>query len=340
MNYQDSQLTFIKQGIQSVPFFSNLSEEELYHIIFSLKTKAYLKHTVFQQPGDAANVLYFLQKGCIEVFTFSEGREFVLERLYRGSVINYHTFFQEDYAGEVFLRFSTSSVLKELSLTSMNELCGMFPKLKKAFESFKLSTFKAGKQLPLDYIMVLPQLVMANLYNKTTQQLCEERKSEIDKKIKDEEHRSGWRMNEQERRKYMLEVCITKEEKKDKFLSYIRLENIFKNLALKRFIKIKQEKSEMTIGQMVELMIKKNQEKEAKRRRKIKKKIERCFQVPQGLIKLDEKEKEDPLFNRVLFQFKRIQKILTSHTQAIDSLEKNMELLTSKAQAHADRLGG
>lgn len=58
----------------------------------------------------------------------------------------------------------------------------------------------------------------------------------------------------------MLEVCITKEDKKDKFLAYIRLENIFKNLALKRFIKIKQEKSEMTIGQMVELMIKKNQE--------------------------------------------------------------------------------
>lgn len=77
----------------------------------------------FQKPGDAANVMYFLQKGCIEVFTYSEGREFVLERLYRGSVINYHTFFQEDYAGEVHFRFAQHSILKELELTKINELC-------------------------------------------------------------------------------------------------------------------------------------------------------------------------------------------------------------------------
>lgn len=56
-------------------------------------------------------------------------------------------------------------------------------------------------------------------------------------------------------------------------------------------------------------------------------------------IKLDEKEKEDVLYNRVHYEFNRVQKILTSHTQAIDSLEKNLETLTSKADASAERLG-
>lgn len=256
--YSDSQLKFIKQGIQSVPFFSNLDEECLYHIIFSLKTKQYMRNVNFQKPGDAANVMYFLQSGSIEVFTYSEGREFVLERLFRGSVINYHTFFQEEYAGEVHLRFAQSSVLKELSLERMNELCSMFPKLKKAFDSFKLSTFKSNKQLPLDYIMVLPPNVSQNLYDKTTKQLIDARRDECNRAVRLEEQKTGRLLSEEDKRQFILEKVISNKERKDHYLEYIRLENIFKNLALKTFIKIKLEKSQMTIGQMVELMIKKN----------------------------------------------------------------------------------
>jgi CRP-like cAMP-binding protein len=95
----------------------------LYNLVFSFKTKAYLKNTIFQKPGDTASKLYFLQKGCIEVFTYDEGGEFVIERLFRGSVLNYHTFFQEDHNSEVYLRFARNSILKELELSRMLELC-------------------------------------------------------------------------------------------------------------------------------------------------------------------------------------------------------------------------
>lgn len=47
-------------------------------------------------------------------------------------------------------------------------------------------------------------------------------------------------------------------DRREHYLNYIRLENVFKNLALKRFIKIQIEKSKMTISQMVELMIRRN----------------------------------------------------------------------------------
>jgi CRP-like cAMP-binding protein len=47
------------------------------------------------KPGDDATSLLFLQSGVIEVYTILEGQEFILERLFRGSVINYRTFFME-----------------------------------------------------------------------------------------------------------------------------------------------------------------------------------------------------------------------------------------------------
>lgn len=105
--------------------------------------------------------MYFLQAGCIEVYIHSEGREFLLERLFRGSVINHNTFFQTHYAGEVYLRFTETSILKELTLQRMNELCEANKSLLKAFQYYKLKYF--GIQQPLDYIMRLPRHIMVSL---------------------------------------------------------------------------------------------------------------------------------------------------------------------------------
>jgi len=56
------------------------------------------------------------------VYTEFEGKEFVIERLFRGSIINYRTFFMEEH-GQVYLRFSTQSIMKELSYEKMEQVC-------------------------------------------------------------------------------------------------------------------------------------------------------------------------------------------------------------------------
>ena len=76
-----------------MPYFHNLDRECLYHLIFSLSTRTYPKNFIFQKPKEAEDNLYLLQKGVIEVYTISEGREFILDRLYRGSVVGHITFF-------------------------------------------------------------------------------------------------------------------------------------------------------------------------------------------------------------------------------------------------------
>ena len=126
-----------------------------------------------QRKGDDADELYFLQSGIIEVYTEFEHKEFVLERLFRGSIINYRTFFMEE-RGVAFLRFATASVLKALNKDKMEEICAKYPKqLGKTFGQYKLKFIKEQKSIPLDYVMVLPKKITKKIMHSTRKKLAQ-----------------------------------------------------------------------------------------------------------------------------------------------------------------------
>jgi CRP-like cAMP-binding protein len=85
-----------------------------------------LKGTELQKAGADADELYFLQSGIIEVYTEFEKKEFVIERLFKGSIVNYRTFFMEE-RGAVNLRFAVPSVLKVLSKDKMTQIVEKHP---------------------------------------------------------------------------------------------------------------------------------------------------------------------------------------------------------------------
>ena len=95
-----------------------------------------------QKAGSDANELYFLESGIIEVYTVFEEREFVVERLFKGSIINYRTFFMED-KGALNLRFGVASVLKALSRERMEEICKKYDHLNNVFNKYKLKIIKS-----------------------------------------------------------------------------------------------------------------------------------------------------------------------------------------------------
>ena len=88
-------------------------------------------------PETNADELFFLQDGVIEIYTKTEGEhEFVLEKLFRGSIINYRTFFMEE-DGKVYYRFGRNSICSVLSIEQMNEICAKHKILKRKFLTFK-----------------------------------------------------------------------------------------------------------------------------------------------------------------------------------------------------------
>lgn len=95
-----------------MPYFKkeDIGNDALHDIMYSLEVKKFNKGDILQKPGDNATVLYFIQDGVVEILTETEGgHEFVLEKLFRGSIINYRTFFMED-DGKVFYRFGRNTI--------------------------------------------------------------------------------------------------------------------------------------------------------------------------------------------------------------------------------------
>ena len=52
--------------------------------------------------------------GTVEIYTYFEGKKFVLERLYRGSVMNYRNLFLEDEPMHVYAECVSSCYIFEI----------------------------------------------------------------------------------------------------------------------------------------------------------------------------------------------------------------------------------
>mmetsp|Transcript_19123 Transcript_19123/g.13717 ORF Transcript_19123/g.13717 Transcript_19123/m.13717 type:complete len:83 (+) Transcript_19123:2169-2417(+) len=64
--------------------------------MFSLVPVNYESGTVVLEQDSNADSLIFIEDGILEVYITLEGHEFILEKLHRGSVINFRAFFMQD----------------------------------------------------------------------------------------------------------------------------------------------------------------------------------------------------------------------------------------------------
>ena len=79
--------------IKRVQYLKNIDNEVLFDIMFSLTTKSFEPDTIVIAEEEVANSLYFIESGCLEVYTQFEEDEFILDRLYAGSAVNHRCYF-------------------------------------------------------------------------------------------------------------------------------------------------------------------------------------------------------------------------------------------------------
>lgn len=103
-----------------------------------------------------------------------------------------------------------------------------------------------------------------------------------------------------------------------------RLENSLKNVVIQRLNEIREVKNQKSIKESVEVVIKQNAEKDRKTRVKIKKKLLKDYE---DKLAFKTGEDNDILYNRCMIIFDRLMKVLTAHSQAVDSLERKVELV-------------
>lgn len=108
------------------------------------------------KPEEAADCLYLVEDGAVELYTTFEGNEFILERLYRGSALNFRAFFMDDLM-YVYARCCKNSTILMLDKQTIESIKASHADFEKSMLSYQNNILKQNKIFPLDYIMNLPK---------------------------------------------------------------------------------------------------------------------------------------------------------------------------------------
>ena len=275
-----------------------------------------------------------MQSGMIEVYTEFEKKEFVIERLFKGSIVNYRTFFMEE-RGSVNLRFAAPSVLKVLSKEKMNVITERHPHLGTVFNKYKLKIVKDSKAIPLDYVMALPKKITDQLIKDTRKKLLSGRQDELRQRVTDLKSQysnaKGLEMSDDQvhklKQRAQQEIVSEKEVKEYRARTNL-LENRLKNIVIRQIVRIREERNKQTIKEAVDAILKVNQAAKDKRSKKVEKHVKRELEQ-NGAKNLEVEGENDILYNRVIVNMKRLLKKLTGHSNAIDSLERKLREISA-----------
>ena len=156
MNYSDPNKKFLMTAMDKIEYFNGISESALIELMYSFRRSNYkANHVLFKQDQNA-DCLSIVWEGIVEFYTEFEGAEFVIERLYSGSLYNFRTFFMEDLM-YVNGRCQTNVSLIEISKQMIEEIMEKHEDFKRKLLSYQNQILKFEKTFPLDYLVCVPK---------------------------------------------------------------------------------------------------------------------------------------------------------------------------------------
>lgn len=112
----------------------------------------------------------------------------------------------------------------------------------------------------------------------------------------------------------------------DDFEKAQRLENILKNVVIRRLTEIRALKSKPSLKDMISEYMKKKNEKDERARVRIKEQVLQIYEQKT----FEQFTEQDPNFNKIIVHIERVLKITTAQTLAIDSLERKITNLSKR----------
>jgi CRP-like cAMP-binding protein len=156
MNYKDPNKKFMQTAMSKIEFFNGINPAASTEIMYSFRKSTYKAgHVLFKQDQNA-DCLTIVYEGIVEFYTHFEEFEFVIERLYSGSLYNFRTFFMEDLM-YVNARCETNVTLLEISKSALEEIMEKHDDFKRKMLSYQNQILKFEKAYPLDYLVNVPK---------------------------------------------------------------------------------------------------------------------------------------------------------------------------------------
>lgn len=108
-----------------------VSDDALHQLVSQMRPLFFEKGHVIAKEMTSADSIYIVANGCLELYTEFEGNEFVIERLYKGTIINQRSFLMEDII-YVNIRAIQNSRLLQLNSEMIEEMRSNFSDFDKA----------------------------------------------------------------------------------------------------------------------------------------------------------------------------------------------------------------
>ena len=97
MSYDDPLKAFLEISLNNIDYFAKLTRQDKNEWIFKMKLIQLEKGKLLCEAEQVSNEMYVIQSGEVQVVNkMLSGREFIVERLYRGSVISHNSFLMKD----------------------------------------------------------------------------------------------------------------------------------------------------------------------------------------------------------------------------------------------------
>lgn len=97
IRYDDDLKIFLESALKTIDYLNGVPDETINKIIFSMTFAKFDKGSRIFSVDETSHMMQIIQNGMVEIYTtMDNGVEFVIERLYRGSIINHRSFITED----------------------------------------------------------------------------------------------------------------------------------------------------------------------------------------------------------------------------------------------------
>ena len=132
-----------------------------------------------------------------------------------------------------------------------------------------------------------------------------------------------------------LDRIIPRKVVDERIHTAFKLENMLKNVTIRKLVHIREIKEKRSLKEVIRQILARQKEEEAKKRRKLKKKLIRDYEDKAAQVAEipsiinDERSEPDILYKRVIIGMDRLLKVLTSHSAAVDSLEKKLNHISA-----------
>ena len=141
-------------SLNRINYFKKLPKHVKLDIIFNMMHESFDEGSHLYKMGDKSQKMYLIQSGCLEIVIDSDKTfTFVIERLYRGSIINQNSFLMDD---EMDTNAFCKTNLHVFSITrqKVQELRQKYIELDKALDKQERHLLSDMKNEPaIDYII-------------------------------------------------------------------------------------------------------------------------------------------------------------------------------------------